>query len=179
LPISIKVANAQAHSARTSGMERHRPVINGVGDKADMGGTRDLRGDPQPQQQDRLNQHAEHRFAAGTDAGKRAAGVQARNRKEEAGDGEQVDKRDQIAQAPAAKPPSPPAARWRWSASRPPSQTASGGRPSLRHPADALAEQFEEIAVLLQHARPGGYASARATRVMPDSSGAAANSTSA
>ncbi|OMP12510.1 hypothetical protein COLO4_03096, partial [Corchorus olitorius] len=75
----------------------NRPVVHGVGDKADVRGTRNLRGDPQPQQQDRLNQHTQHRLAAGTEAGKRTSGVQTRNRKEETGDGEEVDKRDQIA----------------------------------------------------------------------------------
>ncbi|NYY79600.1 hypothetical protein DMH17_01195 [Raoultella planticola] len=45
---------------------------------------------------------------------------------------------------------------------------------------DALAaQQLEDIPVLLQHARPRRLCKrARATRVMPDSRGAAANSSS-
>ena len=63
-----------------------------------MGGPRDLRRDPQAEQQDGLHQHAKHRFAAGPNSGKRAAGIKAGNSKEEAGDSEQVDQGDQVAQ---------------------------------------------------------------------------------
>ena len=131
-------------------------MINGVGDKADVRGTRNLRGDPQPQQQDRLNQHAEHRLAAGTDAGKRATGVQARNRKEEAGDGEEVDKGNQIAKHGQGR------------SHRHHRQRGGDGEHHAHHHKRRQAEdpacgirghalarkQLEEIAVLLQYARP-------------------------
>lgn len=61
-----------------------------------MGRAGDLRRHPQAQQQDRLHQHAEHRFATAAQRGKRAAGVQTGNGKEETGDGEQVDQGDEI-----------------------------------------------------------------------------------
>ncbi len=131
-------------------------MVNGVGDEADMGGTRDLRGHPQTQQQDRLDQHAQHRLAAGADTGKRTAGIQARNSKEEAGNGEEVNQRNQI-----------PKCRQR-RAHRHHRQRGGDGQHHADHhewrqaedPAcgirrHALAgEQLEEIAVLLEHARP-------------------------
>mgnify|MGYP006977418924 CR=1 FL=1 len=63
-----------------------------------MGGAGNLRRDPQPKQQDRFDQHAEHRFTTAADGGERTAGIQAGNGEEEAGDGEQIDKRNQVAQ---------------------------------------------------------------------------------
>lgn len=71
-----------------------------IGDIADMCGTRNLRSDPQSQQQDRLHQHAEHRFTTGTDRCERAAGIKSRDRKEETGNSEQINQRDQIRPPP-------------------------------------------------------------------------------
>ena len=66
------------------------PVINGVGDVADVGGTGNLCGNPQTKQQHRFDQHAKHRFTARADSGKRATGIQTRNGKEETRDGEEI-----------------------------------------------------------------------------------------
>ena len=131
-------------------------MVNGVGDETDVGRASNLRGDPQPQQQNWLNQHAEHRLTTGADTRKRAAGVQARNRKEETRDGEEVDQRNQIAKHGQRR------------AHRHYRQRGGDGqhhadhheRRQAEHPTcgirrDALTgEQLEEIAVLLEHARP-------------------------
>ncbi|SMA50990.1 hypothetical protein EHSB41UT_04816 [Parendozoicomonas haliclonae] len=73
-------------------------MINGIGNVADVGRTSNLRRHPQAQQQNRLHQYAEHRFTAGADSGERATGIQTGDRKEEAGNGKQVNQRDQITQ---------------------------------------------------------------------------------
>lgn len=130
-------------------------MVKGIGDGADMGRAGDLRRHPQAQQQDRLHQHAEHRFATAAQRGKRAAGIQTGNGKEETGDGEQVDQGDEI-----------PQHRQR-GVYRHHRQRGGDGqhhahhdvRRQAKHPArgvrtDALAaQQFQDIAILLQYPR--------------------------
>ena len=139
-------------------------MIKGIGNGADVRRAGDLRGDPQAQQEDRLHQHAEHRFAAAAQRGKWAAGVQTGNREEETGDGEQVDQGDEI-----------PKHRQR-RVHRHHRQGGGDGqhhahhdvRRQAEHPARGVgtntlaAQQFQDIPILLQHARTAAVMQPRA-----------------
>ena len=139
-------------------------MVNGVGDAADMGGTGDLRRDPQAEQQDRLDQHAEHRFAARPDSGKRTAGIKAGDSEEETGNGEQVDQSDQVPQPRHRRVNGHHRQRGgdgQHHADHHVRRQAEDPAGSIR--ANALtAQQLQDIPVLLQHTRAAAVMQARA-----------------
>ena len=130
-------------------------MINGGGDLAEVRGAGNLRRNPQAQQQNRLRQHAEHRFAAGADRRKRATGVQTGNRKEETGNREQVDQGDQIAQSRQRRRDGyhrQRAGNGQHHADHHEGRQAENPAGNIRP--DALAtQQLEDIPILLQHSR--------------------------